>query len=196
MAAPAGTHGPLVLLLTGDGNWARFDRQVGEEAVRRGSPVLGVLSRSWLRVPRTPDETADALAEAVRAHLKQWGRTELVVVGYSRGAEMAPFVIDRWPPDLRARVRALALVAPAEDASFTFHWIDMLLSVHRSGDLPVRPELAALAGLPTVCVRGAKERDSLCDAPPPGMRVLTHAGGHRVADDGETARSLLSALGL
>lgn len=196
LPAPAGTHGPLVLILTGDGDWARFDRQVGEEAVRRGSPVLALLSRSWLQTPRTPDETAGALAEAVRAHLAVWGRDDLIVVGYSRGADIAPFVLARWPADLRARVRGVALVGPAEYASFAFHWIDLVRDVRRAGDLPVRPELAALEGLPTVCVRGDGEDDSLCDDPPPGMRVLTHPGGHRVADDGATAEEILSALGL
>src|SRR5512143_1586180 len=83
--APPGTHGPMILLLSGDGDWAPFPKQLGELAAAHGSPVLGLKMRSYLSQRRTPDELAAALAPVVRGQLGDWGRSELMVVGYSRG---------------------------------------------------------------------------------------------------------------
>ena len=40
--APPGTQGPMILLLSGDGDWAPFPKQLGELAAAHGSPVLGL----------------------------------------------------------------------------------------------------------------------------------------------------------
>lgn len=190
-------QGPLLLVLSGDGDWGEFLQVLGRQAAALGSPVLGLKSRSYLHKPRTPDEASVDLAAAVRAALAKFGRKDLIVVGYSRGAQLAPFVIARWPADLRARVRSLALIGAADWASFTFHMIDMVKEIHRPDDLPLPPEVDRLAGLPIVCVYGLDEGPGLCAKPRPGMRVLTHPGGHRVAkDDEEVSRRLLAELGL
>src|SRR5262245_50383440 len=193
----AGARGPLVLILSGDGNWAEFVKRVAADAAAVGSPVIGLESRSYLRRPRTPEETATDLAEVVRSGLAASGRDEIVVIGYSRGAEIAPFVVARWPDELRARVRTLVLVGPGEWASFRFHWIDLVRSVHRPDDLPIRPELERLAGMSVLCVYGEDEDPGLCGLPIPDMRVRTHPGGHRVTgNDEEVSRMILTELGL
>src|SRR5512138_647391 len=86
--APAGTTGPMILLLSGDGDWAAFPRELGELAAAHGSPVLGLKMRSYLSQRRTPDEMAAALVPVVRGQLDDWGRSEITVIGYSRGADI------------------------------------------------------------------------------------------------------------
>ena len=129
--APPGTSGPMILLLSGDGDWAPFTRQLGELAAAHGSPVLGLKMRSYLSQRRTPDEMAAALAPVVRGQLGDWGRSELMVVGYSRGADIAPFVVNRWPEDLRAHVSGVAFVGLSERAGFEFHIDDLIFDVAR-----------------------------------------------------------------
>ncbi|HVY67009.1 MAG TPA: AcvB/VirJ family lysyl-phosphatidylglycerol hydrolase [Gammaproteobacteria bacterium] len=194
--APAGTDGPMVLLLSGDGDWAPFPRQFGELAAAHGAPVLGLKMRSYLMQKRTPEEMAAALAPAVRAHLTDWKRSDLKVVGYSRGADVAAFVVNRWPEDLRAQVSGIAFVGLSERASFEFHYADLALDIKRATDLPTRPEVEKLVGVPMWCVRGADETDSFCDKPVSGMRVATHPGSHRAGGDDATVQLVLHELGL
>jgi type IV secretory pathway VirJ component len=192
----AGGHGPLLLLMSGDGDWVDFMEELASAASAAGSPVLGLKSRSFLSEPRTPEAAAAALEPAVRDALAHWQRSELVIVGYSRGADMAPFVVNRWPEDLRARVRGMALIGLSEYASFEFHLDDLVRDVRRPTDLPTRPEVEKLAGLHLVCVRGERERDSFCDQPTAGMEVATHAGAHRATSDDGSIAAVLHALGL
>jgi type IV secretory pathway VirJ component len=194
--APSGSHGPLLLVMSGDGDWTAFMRELSDTAAAHGAPVLGLKSRSYLSVPRKPDDLAVALATAVRGHLDAWGRDQIVIIGYSRGADFAPFVVNRWPEDLRARVRALGLIGLSENASFEFHWEDLAIDVSRPTDIPTRPELEKLAGLSMLCFRGGDETKSACDRPVPGMRTIVHDGKHRAKAGDGTTELVLRALGL
>jgi type IV secretory pathway VirJ component len=194
--APAGTTGPMILLLSGDGDWAPFPKQLGELAAAHGSPVLGLKMRSYLSQRRTPDEMAAALAPIVRGQLVDWNRSALMVVGYSRGADIAPFVVNRWPEDLRSRVSGIAFVGLSERAGFEFHFDDLMFDIARPTDLPTRPEVEKLVGMPMWCLRGADENESFCDRPVAGMQVATHPGSHRAGRDDGTAQLVLHELGL
>jgi type IV secretory pathway VirJ component len=195
-AGPAAARGPMVLLLSGDGDWVAFMRDLSAAFAERGSPVLGLKSRSYLEKPRTPAEAAAALERAVRAQLDTWQRSQLIIVGYSRGADMAPFVVNRWPADLRERVRAIAFVGLSERASFEFHLQDLMFDVARATDIPTRPEVEQLVGIPLLCVQGADEQNSFCARPVEGMQTLTHPGKHRATNDEGIVPLLLHGLGL
>jgi type IV secretory pathway VirJ component len=195
-ATAGATDGPMVLLLTGDGDWVSFMRTLADALAAHGAPVLVVKMRAYLSEPRTPEQTADAFATAVRGRLEQWERRDLVVVGYSRGADAAPFVVSRWPEDLRTRVRALVLIGLSERASFEFHFEDLIRDVARPTDLPTRPEVEKLVGIPISCIRGASEEDSFCDRPTPGMRTVIHNGPHRAQADDGTVELVLGELHL
>lgn len=187
---------PMILLLSGDGDWAPFVREVAELAARAGAPVLGLKMRAYLSTRRTPDEMASGLAVAVREQLAEWRRTQLIVIGYSRGADTAAFAINRWPPELRARVRDVAFVGLSEHAGFEFHLDDLVRNVVRPGDPPTRPEIERLEDFPLLCLRGETEDGSFCDRPVTGMRTLIHPGGHRAQAGDGTAALLMDALGL
>src|SRR5215211_6085592 len=80
----------LVVLLTGDGGWAPADRALTRELTARGVPVIGLDAPAYLARQRRPDELAQDLARVIRHYLRAWGRERVVVVGYSRGADLAP----------------------------------------------------------------------------------------------------------
>jgi type IV secretory pathway VirJ component len=194
--APAGTSGPMILLLTGDGDWAPFPKELSALASADGAPVLALKMRSYLSKPRTPEALAAALAPVVRAQLTSWDRKELMIVGYSRGADIAPFVVNRWPEDLRRQVTRIVFVGLSEHASFEFHLTDLMLDTVRPTDLATRPEVEKLVGIPMWCLRGADEENSFCDHPVHGMQVATHAGSHRAGGDTGTASLVLQDLGI
>jgi len=196
VAAPSGSHGPLLLVLSGDGDWTAFMKELSDMAAAHGAPVLGLKMRTYLSTPKKPDQVAADLEPVVRAQLKEWERDDIVIMGYSRGADTAPFVINRWPSDLRARVRALGLIGLSDNASFEFHWEDLAIDVSRPTDIPTRPELEKLGGLSILCFRGEDEPKSACARPITGMRMIVHDGKHRAKAGDGTSELVLRALGL
>jgi type IV secretory pathway VirJ component len=177
---PADSGHALALLLTGDGGWARGDRALAQVLVRSGVSVLALDTRAYLRAARrTPDIAARDVAEILERYAEQWHRDRLVLVGYSRGADLAPFLVSRWPAALRARLALLALIGLADHANFEFHWGDLVHDTRRPSDLPTRPELERLRGTRVLCVYAADEKDSLCPSLDGSMaRVGTIPGGH------------------
>ena len=177
---PADSGHTLALLLTGDGGWARGDRALAQVLVRGGVSVLALDSRAYLRAAhRTPEIAARDAAEILEAYGETWHRDRLVLVGYSRGADLAPFIVSRWPAALRDRLALLALVGFADHANFEFHWQDLLHDGRRASDLPTRPELDKLRGTHVLCVYGAEEGDSVCPSLEPRVaRVGRIPGGH------------------
>jgi type IV secretory pathway VirJ component len=196
VAAPSGSHGPLLLVLSGDGDWTGFMKEISEMAAAHGAPVLGLKMRTYLSTPHNPDQVAADLEPVVRAQLKEWNREDIVIIGYSRGADTAPFVVNRWPSDLRARVRALGLIGLSDNASFEFHWEDLAVDVSRPTDIPTRPELEKLGGLSVLCFRGEDEQKSACARPVAGMRTIVHDGKHRAKAGDGTSELVLRALAL
>jgi type IV secretory pathway VirJ component len=171
----------LVVLLTGDGGWAPADEKVAASLLDRGAAVLGLNMRAYLSRPRTPDETAADVACAARTYLERWHRTRIMLLGYSRGADIAPFVAARWPDNLRGRINMVALVSMSTRANFHFHLVDLVRDVNRPDDLPVAPELAKLAGLRVVCIYGSDEKDSGCEAADSTLVTkYQRKGGHRL----------------
>jgi type IV secretory pathway VirJ component len=190
---PAGRT--LAILLTGDGGWAAVDKAMAAELAGRGVAVVGLDIPSYLGVTRTPDGAAADLRRLLEHYLDGWHKDRVILVGYSHGADVVPFMAARLPDGLRGRIDLLALLGPADRASFRFHLSDIVADVQHHGDLPVRPELDRLRGLPILCVHGAGESGSLCQALPPSLaRVETRPGGHRIpAGEGRAVADLILA---
>jgi type IV secretory pathway VirJ component len=187
----------LALLMTGDGGWAPIDRGVAAELSARGVAVVGFNSRTYLDRRRTPDETAADVSRALRHYAAAWDRDSIAIVGYSRGADFAPFVANRLPPDLKARLALIAMLGPDANASFEFHWSDLVSDTHRPSDLPTAPEIARLRGAPTLCVFGADEPASPCRSTALGhVRSVERKGGHHFDGDYRALGDLIAdALG-
>ena len=191
---PATTgSGPLVLLLTGDGGWANADQKVAEGLVARGSPVIGVNMRAYLGTRRSPDEVARDLACIASAYLTRWQRERVLLLGYSRGADIAPFVAARWDTDLRSRLVLVALISMARRANFQFHLVDLFRDVRRPDDVPLAPEIEKLRGLRVLCVYGRDDETSGCpEADSTVVRRVAREGGHRITGGFDAIAELLS----
>jgi len=188
----------LVLLITGDGGYAAGDRSIAETFVAHGIPVAVLDSRAYLQQKRLPDQVAQDASRIMRHYLAAWHRDSVVLVGYSRGADMAPFIVTRLTPELRGRLALLAMIGLAERTSFEFHWLDLIRNTKRSSDYPVAPEVLKVHGVPMLCLYAVKDKDSLCPSFPPSvMRVEQMGGRHSLSDaDGvAVAQRILRELG-
>ena len=123
--------------------------------------MVGLDSLQYFWTARTPDGAAADLQRIARHYLAAWGAQQLLLVGYSLGADVLPFMANRLPPDLLGRVRLIVLLGPSRKTSFEFHLTDWL-GGSEGGDRPVLPEVAKLRGKPLLCLYGQQEKDSLC----------------------------------
>ena len=174
----------LAVVLTGDGGWAGIDRRIAEVLAAHDVGVVGLDSRSYLMHGKTPHEAAADIARVIRHYTAQWSPSHVAIVGYSRGADMAPFIVNRLPAALRQHISLVALLGPAERADFQFHWADLLTETSKPTDPPILPELERMRGTPVLCVYGQDEKESLCRlADTSAVRVDKRPGRHHFDGD-------------
>jgi type IV secretory pathway VirJ component len=167
----------LALVVSGDGGWAGIDRDVANDLTAKGVPVVGLDSLQYFWTPRTPDGAAADLQRIARHYLAAWSRQELLLIGYSLGADVLPFMANRLPADLQKRIRLIALLGPSRRTSFEFHVSDWL-GAGNPGDRAVLPEVAKLRGTPILCLYGQEEEDSLCTQIGTLGKAVSFQGSH------------------
>jgi type IV secretory pathway VirJ component len=196
---PTATAGhELVFLITGDGGYAAGDRGIAETFVEHGIPVVVLNSRDYLGKKKTPDQAGADARRIITHYFAAWGRDSVILVGYSRGADMAPFIVTRLPDEVKHRVTLVAMIGLAERASFEFHWSDILKDTARPTDIPTVPELMKLQGVHMLCIYGKGEKHSVCPELPSSLVTTDqHGGKHSLsrADGVAVADRVLRELG-
>jgi type IV secretory pathway VirJ component len=167
----------FAVMLSGDGGWAGLDKQVAAALSAKGIPVVGFDSLRYFWKPRTPDGLAVDVDRVLREYVVRWGKHRALLVGYSQGADVLPFAVNRLPATSRALVARTVLMGLGEKASFEFH-LGNWISTDRGG-LPLMPEVTKLQAANVLCLHGSDEPESLCPRIPPGhVRAEQLAGGH------------------
>ena len=188
----------LALVISGDGGWMGLSKGVARGLADHGIAVVGLDARSYLGTPRTPEQVATDVSRVLHHYLAAWHRDRVIIVGHSRGADIAPFVVNRLPADLRSRIDLVAMLGLGQHAGFHVGFFDVLHTTTKSSDPPVAPEIVALRSqhVPMVCEYGVRERESYCREAPEGMmlRVAKTGGHHFDGDYAAVARDILALL--
>jgi len=171
----------LAIVLSGDGGWADIDKVVCKELAAAGVACVGLNSLHYFWQPRTAEGGATDLARIVRHYLARWSRTEVALIGYSFGADVAPFFFNRLPNDVRDAIKVVALLGPTGTAAFEFHVTDWFGG---DGGEPTVPEIDRIEGATVLCIHGSKEKDSPCPkARPKRGRNVQKPGAHHFDGD-------------
>jgi type IV secretory pathway VirJ component len=172
----AGNGDVFAVLLSGDGGWAGLDKDVASALAAQGISVVGLDSLRYFWTARTPDTLAADLDRVLRYYTATWHKSHAVLIGYSQGADVLPFAVNRLPSASRSVVERTVMMGLGENASFEFHFTNWLGA---DSGLPILPEVARLDAGSTLCLYGKDEGDSLCPKVPAGhVQAVQLAGGH------------------
>lgn len=175
-AAEGGQSPWFGVFLSGDGGWVGLDKGVSENLAKHHIPIVGWDSLKYFWSPRTPDGAAQDLDRVLRHYSTAWGKSHVVLIGYSQGANTLPFMVNRLPPATRSLVGLTTLLGLSDSANFEFHFANWLGS---SGGLPTEPELKRWSGSPYVCLYGEEDGDAACaQLTGKGGSAVKMPGGH------------------
>jgi type IV secretory pathway VirJ component len=194
----SGTRGTVLAVhLTGAGGWGVTDKGLADGLAAQGVPVVGLNSLKYFWTRRTPESAAEDLERVLRYYLQAWDKTEAVIIGYSFGADVLPFIYNRIPEDLRARVRLIVLMGPSESANFELHFANLLGKETWKDDIPTLPEIDKIRNVAVLCFYGTDDTANLCGRlASRGIRTIPIQGGHRFGRSyGPIVDTLLAELG-
>jgi type IV secretory pathway VirJ component len=183
----------FAIILSGDGGWAGLDKDVAQALSEHGIPVAGLDSLRYFWSARTPEGLAADTERLIRYYLDHFGKKRLLLIGYSQGADVLPFAVNRLPPATRARIGLVVLLGMTEHALFEFH-VSSWISDDNSGPATM-PEVNRIAGIPVLCIYGEGDNDSLCPKLDPSkVRIVKLKGGHHFNGDyAGLAREILAS---
>lgn len=191
--ATQGNSDTLVVMVSGDGGWAKIDKALAGVLSRNGMPVVGLNALQYFWTKRTPEAASRDLQQILETYLPKWGKERVLFVGYSRGADVLPAMISRLPAPLQARTRMIALLGPSPKVDFEFHVADWMRS--SSQGAPVKPEVDRLSSHRILCLWGAEDTNSLCPQLSAPVTVVELTGAHHFDGDYDRlARIILDHL--
>lgn len=186
----------MAVIYSGDGGWRDIDKEVGNALQQQGVPVVGVDSLRYFWSERQPQATADDLARVITYYGRRWNVRNVLLIGYSFGADILPRTYNLLPSATRARVRQVTLMALSHRADYKISVLGWLGAdgEGNAGD-PV-DDIKAIEPVLVQCIYGTDEEDDACpDLKSSGIDVVPIKGGHHF--DGDYAaltRRVLDAL--
>lgn len=176
-AIEADSHAPLVVWISGDGGWGKMEREATWRLAAHGAPTLGVDSLRYFSTTRDPRQAAQEIAPHIERYAQAWNRSRIVIVGFSFGADVGPFIVRDLPPELRSRIVLAAFLSPGKRVAFRAgpaSWMGLEFGPK------VWPVMTSLRPTPVLCVGNVGVFSDVCPErnPPPGMVSVRLGGGH------------------
>ncbi len=167
----------FAIIMSGDGGWAGIDRAVAAALSEKGIFVVGLDSLRYYWTKRTPEGLAADTDKMIRYYLAHLNKQHVLLIGYSQGADVLPFAVNRLPAATKAHVSLMAILGMSEHALFEFH-VSSWISDDTTGPETL-PEVDRISGVPVLCIYGEDEHDSLCPRLDSSkFKIVKVKGGH------------------
>jgi len=188
----------LAVIVTGDGGWAGIDQQIGNILAAHGVNVVGFNSLKYFWNTREADEMAHDLERTLTTYAAKWGAERFIVVGYSIGADVMPFMAGRMSAATREKLALVAMLGPGTHTEFEFRLSNWLTEENRPEGHAMIPEMPKLDKTPVLLVCGSEEEGTLCqNYKAPNVKNLVLPGGHHFNEEYEQiALAILHGAGV
>ncbi|MDE0880375.1 MAG: hypothetical protein OSB00_17215, partial [Sphingomonas bacterium] len=139
----------------------RFDvgRSMTDELTDHGIATSAIASPSFFKQRRTRAEVDAVIAQAVRDTIAQTGRSRVVAIGRSYGADVLQTGLADLPADLRPHIARVILIVPGDKVFFRSD--PSTVTYHGTPDSIGADTVNRIDWTPITCIYGAAETDSL-----------------------------------
>jgi type IV secretory pathway VirJ component len=184
----------LVFHVTGDGGMRGFDIKLSDEFRDHRFSYIILNAYKYFWSPKTPDQLASDIIPVIKDYLAKWDKNEIVLSGFSFGAEVIPFLFTRLPEDLKQKVKLVVLLTPASTSDFTIHLTDMIGADGKYANDVVK-EVEKITTAPVLTIFGEKEDSSFPqNLKKDNYQTLFIKGSHHFTDADVVMESVLYQL--
>jgi type IV secretory pathway VirJ component len=188
----ADTSKPFVFYISGDGGWNNFSSSLAGAINKNGFTVAGLNAKSYFWEKKTPERTVLDIIAYLQKKFAERKNHQWVLTGYSFGADIIPFIVNKLPDTIRKRLITIVLLSPSTSTDFEVHWAE-LLGWNKRRSMDVVAEINKM-GLQKTAIISADDDNSL---PVKEIRLknCVHEnlpGGHHFENNtGELAKTMI-----
>jgi type IV secretory pathway VirJ component len=175
---------PVVLYITGDGGMKKFSADIVTILAGKGYPVIGLNALKYFWNKKTPQQAAADVAALLQYYSGQWNNHSFILVGYSLGADVLPFIYHHLPAPIQSEVEHLVFMSPSTSTDMVVHLSDMLGKGNTAGAMNVPAAINTITSKPLLLIFGQDEKDfDTKILTITNYRQLVLPGGHRYNED-------------
>lgn len=185
----------FVLYLSGDGGENSFSRSLMEQVNGKGFSAVLFNSQKYFWSKKTPEQTASDVEKVIRHYQSEWKIRNIIIIGYSFGADVAPFIVTRLSKDTYADVKNIVLMSPSQATDFEVH-VAQLFGHGKSSGSSVLAEINKIKQKPLLILQGLKESEKIeSTSLKVTYKLIGLKGGHRYeSDTSEVANTIFKNL--
>ncbi|MEN0037888.1 MAG: AcvB/VirJ family lysyl-phosphatidylglycerol hydrolase [Cellvibrio sp.] len=186
----------LAIIISGDGGWANIDKDIANQLVQQGIAVVGWNSLDYFWEEKSPEIAGKDLQATIDHYLPLWNKKQVLLIGFSMGADVMPFMANRLNAETKAKVVNVSLLNPSTSVDFVFHVSGWLGNSSEAAHL-LYPEMKSWSQWPTLCLY-SEQKDSLCEkiqeniaAKPKEQHLVYLPGDHHFDGDYQKLTGLI-----
>lgn len=117
---------PFVLYITGDGGLNQFSTSVGANIYNAGYGIAAINAKSYFWSKKTPEQTVADITDYLTKEFNNRQNQQLVLIGYSFGADVMPFIVNRLSAEVKQKLISVVLLSPSASTDFEIHISDII----------------------------------------------------------------------
>lgn len=169
----------MAIVLTGDGGWAEIDKELAKILAAQGIPTVGFDSLSYFWKTRTPATTSQDIERVIAQYLEKWNKKQVILIGYSFGADVLPFVANNLSPETQQKISLIALLGMGKTAAFEFRLSSWMNADKNPDRLPILPAIEKMTWANSICIYGIADPAANClPAIAHGVKAISMSGDH------------------
>ncbi len=187
----ATTHDkPVIFYISGDGGFNKFSTGLCQSLNKKGYDVYALNARSYFDDKKTPEQTTNDIRNYLIKKLAGRKSRKVVLIGYSFGADVLPFILNRLPKNV-LDVPVSFIMASSGSTDFEIHWSD-IFGGNTKRDMDVVTEINKLNDDNIVIINGSDEHELALNKI--SLKKYTHEvlpGGHHFDGDTEEITNVI-----
>jgi type IV secretory pathway VirJ component len=152
----SGMRNPLVFYISGDGGYTNFSETLCGLINKRGYDVTSLNSKSYFWDKKTPKQTTKDIVAYLNSQFAKRKNQQFILTGYSFGAEIVPFVVNRLSDSMKKKLVTVVLLSPSASTDFEIHIWNMF-GAKTKGSMDVVAEINKMGSQKTTTIFGIKD---------------------------------------
>ena len=149
---------PLIFYISGDGGFNKFSTQLCQSLNKNGYDVCSLNAKSYFDDKKTPEQTTTDISSYLDKQLAGRPNQQVAIIGYSFGADVLPFVLNRFSERILQKVTVSFIMSSSGSTDFETHWSDML-GGHAKRSMDVVSEINKITSGNIVILNGSDDND-------------------------------------
>ncbi len=147
----------MVVYVSGDGGENNFSGDFVNGFNNHGYPVVLFNTLKYFWSKKEPAQAAKDIEAVITTYKRQWHKNNVILIGYSIGADVLPFVYTRLGGKTQALVKNIVLLSPSNYTDFEVH-LTYMFSKNKGSYVP--DEINKITK-PVLIVQGNKEENRI-----------------------------------